>query len=135
MWEAEMKLYQLIAETVAWKPTAGDWQDNREKLLHYIEKSLLPSGSGIDCGTKIDRHGLKTSTFRLFVEFHHMDENGSYDGWTVNNVTVRPSMVYGFTLHIGGRDKNQIKDYLGEVYDACLREEVDDEKLKKELWK
>jgi hypothetical protein len=129
-----MKLYQLIAETVAWEPTK-DFEDNRETLLHHIEKNLLPSGSGIDTGTKISRLRFKQGAVRLSLEFHHMNENGYYDGWTEHTVLVSPDLRYGFTLHVGGKDRNQIKDYLGDTYDACLREEVDDEKLKKELWK
>ena len=130
-----MKLYKLIAQTVAWEPKAEDWADNREKLLSYIEKNLLPSGSGIDCGTQIIRKARKSSAFGMTMSFHHMNEGGYYDGWTEHAIVVVPDLQFDFTLAIGGRDRNQIKDYLGDVYDACLREEVDDGKLKKELWK
>jgi len=129
-----MKLYKLIAQTVAWTPNEN-WEDNREKLLRYIEKNLLPSGSGINTGTKITRDQFKQGAFQLYLEFHHMNESGYYDGWTNHTIMVKPDLQFDFTMHIGGRDRNQIKDYLGDVYDNCLREEVDDEKLKKELWK
>jgi len=129
-----MKLYKLIAQTVAWKPNAN-WEHNRDKLLVYIQKSLLPSGSGIDCGTKLCETLGKNGSFKLTLEFHHMNENGMYDGWTQHEIIVKPDLQFEFVMDIRGKDRNQIKDYLGDIYDACLREEVDDEKLKKELWK
>lgn len=106
-WEAQHKA--CIVQSV---------KTNLERL-----EGLLPSGSGIDCGTKIEpTDGRKIV---LIVEFHHMDEGGGYDGWTSHKLTVSPSLAYGFDIRIDGRDRNGIKEYLGEVYKSALRELVD----------
>ena len=58
--------------------------------LMYIEKEILPSGSGIDSGTKIDLMNYDLnghSYFRLRVSFHHMNDVGMYTRWT-NHVII-----------------------------------------------
>jgi hypothetical protein len=48
-----------------------------------------------------------------------MNQHGFYTGWTEHVVTVLPSLQYGFTLKISGRNHRGIKDYISEVfYDA-----------------
>lgn len=46
----------------------------------------LPSGSGFDAGTRIE----KSSDFSVvfFTEYHHMNEMGYYDGWTKHTVKI-----------------------------------------------
>lgn len=98
------------------------WRDRWEARIDYIARNLLPSGSGVDCGTTVQR-GLSTKDkVVLTTSFHHMDENGMYDGWTEHSITVRPSFD-GINLSIGGRNRNDIKDYLHELYDVALRED------------
>lgn len=98
---------------------------NHREALRRLEK-LLPSGSGIDCGTKLDLDKSTDEKIVLSFSFHHMDESGGYAGWTEHTVTVRPSLVFGFTLKISGRDRNQVKDYLHDVYHCALTEIVPD---------
>ena len=67
----------------------------------------------------------------LYTHFHHMNDGGFYDGWTEHSVVVTPSLVYGFDTRITGRDRNDIKNYIGEEMDLRLRNtiktEVDDD--------
>jgi hypothetical protein len=54
-----------------------------------------------------------------------MDENGMYDGWTYHKLIVVPDLYNDFYTNITGRNKNYIKDYLYEIFEYALREEVD----------
>lgn len=82
--------------------------------------SSLPSGAGIDCGTTIDLERSTPNRIILALSFHHMDDGGMYDGWTDHEIWVRPDFALGMTLRITGRDRNGIKDYLGDVYAEAL---------------
>jgi hypothetical protein len=96
-----------------------EWQDKHEDALHRIQKMLLPSGSGIDNGTKIDLDKTNGSKVVLTFGFHFMNENGFYDGWGDFEAVIRPAFN-GLDILIKGRDRDQIKDYLYEVFGHCL---------------
>lgn len=102
----------------------SEWEANHREWLEKECKNG-PSGSGIDSGTHIDLD--KSSGEKLVFEtaYHHMDEGGCYDGWTTHSVIVTPSLQFVFQLRITGRDRNQIKEYLYDVYSNWLREEVE----------
>lgn len=119
-----VKLYQRIACTIqaienCHKANNTVWIDKHNETLDSLE-SMLPSGSGIDNGTKIDRDRSTSNKIVLTFGFHHMDENGFYDGWTEHTLTVRPSLAFGTDLTISGPNRNQIKDYLYETFSHCL---------------
>ena len=94
------------------------WDDYLDQLV-----DTLPSGAGIDRGTKLNP---LASTERLVfdVSFHHMNEHGGYDGWTEHKVRVRASLVFDLGITISGRNRNDIKDYLGELYQEALSAEA-----------
>lgn len=96
-----------------------EWHDKHDDTLRWIERNLLPSGSGIDCGTKIDEELSRPEKVVLTFSFHHMDENGYYDGWSDYRCEVTPSFS-GIDCRIVGRDRNMIKDYLGETFGYAL---------------
>ena len=92
-----------------------------------LEKIQLPSGSGFDAGTTIDiEASLKHRDHKLIfnTSFHHMTEHGYYAGWTEHRVTV-VATFYGFDIRVGGVNRNDIKDYIGDVFHRCLSELVD----------
>jgi hypothetical protein len=103
-----------------------EWHDKHYERILWLVKNALPSGSGIDSGTKIDfdaSNGDAPEKIVLQCSFHHMDEHGGYDGWTDHTVVARPSFVLGIDLTITGKDRNDIKDYLSEVYyDALMQQ-------------
>lgn len=97
-----------------------EWAARHEARAYYLIKNYGPSGSGIDSGTSIRLSDCKPDRLVLFTEFHHMNDGGFYDGWTQHPITVTPSLAHGISIKIGGRDRNQIKDYLHDVYDSFL---------------
>ena len=88
------------------------WRDLRDAILRDA-----PSGSGIDCGTKLDAARCTAMKVVLDVAFHHMNEVGMYSGWTEHTVTITPTFG-SIHVSVGGRDRNGIKDYLADVYRA-----------------
>lgn len=91
-----------------------DWE---LKHISNLEKIMdrLPSGSGLDCGVQLD----DISTPEKFVfhfSFHHMDESGGYDGWTEHTMVIKPSLQFGFVITITGENKNQINEYLYDLF-------------------
>lgn len=121
-----IKLYQQLVQTQmaidsCRKTNNTLWQERHEEKLAKLAKTL-PSGSGIDNGTTIEQ--ITENKIVLSFGFHHMDENGFYNGWTQHRCTVKPSLVNGIDLSITGPNKNDIKDYLYEVYFHTLTNEV-----------
>jgi hypothetical protein len=96
-------------------------QEKLDKLIKH-----LPSGSGIDAGVKLDFERSNSKCVVLTFNFHHMNDVGYYDGWTYHTAIVTPAFG-GFNLAITGRDRNQIKDYLYDVFDYALRQKVDED--------
>lgn len=125
------KLYQHIAARVAAMENCratknGEWLSRHRSAIEWLAKNHLPSGSGINSGTQVDTTASKPDRLVLQTSFHHMNEGGYYDGWTDHTVIVTPSLVSGTNLRITGRDRNDIKEYLAQVFDAALDQEVDD---------
>jgi hypothetical protein len=112
------KLYQHIAGLLDARLRCslnnnGEWTTKHAENLRMIASSILPSGSGIDDdGTKIDIDRSTGERIVLTLGFHHMDDNGFYDGWSDHTITVRASLIHDISLTIGGPNRNAIKDYL-----------------------
>ena len=53
-----------------------------------------------------------------------MNEGGFYDGWTTHDIIVTPSLVTTIDVRVTGRNKNDIKDYLAEMFDDVLTADV-----------
>ena len=115
-----MKVYQALATAIACLPR--DWAKERVDL---IERKYLPSGSGIDAGCQVLVDESRDNRVVIQTAFHHMNEVGYYDGWTHHKIIVTPSLIHGFDLRITGRDKNGIKEYLGQLFDHVLEQEFD----------
>jgi hypothetical protein len=126
-----MKLYQRLATLVTARLNCiasasgnDEWRGKHEDEIGRLAKEHLPSGSGFDSGTILDLRKSKPNKLVLQTAFHHMDEHGGYDGWTSHAVTVTPDLVSGFDLKIHGRNRNDIKDYIAELFSHVLDEEV-----------
>lgn len=50
--------------------------------------------------------------------------NGMYNGWTEHVITVRPSLQFGITLSVSGRNCNDIKDYIAEIFQHALTQTI-----------
>ncbi len=122
------KLYQQIARTIEARlnciKSGNDWQLRHEETLEAFN-DLLPSGSGIDSGTKIDIDASKPDKLVFNFSYHHMNDGGMYDGWTDHQLIVTPSLSFGFACRITGPNRNDVKDYLHEVYSSAMSEIVD----------
>lgn len=127
--ERTERLYRMIAGTVDARlncKRAGNdaWFTKHEEQLRYIERNLLPSGSGFDNGTEINLDKSTGEHLVLTTSFHHMDEHGCYDGWTEHEVHVTASLLFRIGTRITGRDRNGIKEYMHEVFNQTLNEQV-----------
>lgn len=125
-----MKLYQRIASLVAARLNCEEsgnteWFRKHEERLNDIAKNTLPSGSGFDIGTAIDLDESGHERVVLRTEFHHMDDGGYYDGWTDHTILITPSLQFGFELRITGKNRNDIKDYIYQIFEQVLNEEIE----------
>ena len=95
-------------------PENATWAEIWSSRLDYLESNLLPHGSGFDAGTTIDRDKSNATKLVLHTSFHHMDDDGMYDGWTEHTVTITARLDHGFDAKVSGRNRNDIKDYIAE---------------------
>lgn len=96
----------------------GKWAERIREL-----SKLLPHGSGIDGDCYVDHEASHAEKIVIQTQFHHMNDNGFYDGWTDHTIIVTPSFR-GINLRISGRDRNQIKEYLYATFNYALSQEV-----------
>jgi hypothetical protein len=119
-------IYKRIAILLAWRAcidNTGLYESRQNAELRQIMKDFAPSGSGIDCGTKLDDDS--TAQKLIFnVSFHHMNDSGYYDGWTEHRVIVTPNMAMDYDLRITGPNRNDIKTYLYDVYSGFLDQQI-----------
>lgn len=101
------------------------WIPRHTDSIEQMMKDVFPSGSGVDSGTTIDLDASTPDRLVFHMPFHHMDEYGSYDGWTEHIVTVTPSLAFGYHIRIGGKNRNDIKEYLHELIDHVLSSDVE----------
>lgn len=125
-----MKTYQIIARTLG-ALRRCEAQNNlawiakhRARLDELLES--FPSGSGFDKGTKLDDYISTPEKLVFDTSFHHMNESGMYDGWTEHEVIVTASLEMEYFIRITGKDRNQIKEYMADVFHTCLELEQDD---------
>lgn len=88
-----------------------------DKITEMLQ--LLPSGSGLDAGVQFNWNESKPNRLVFSFGYHHMSE-GSYTGWTKHKLIITPSFVNAFDMRITGRDKNNVKDYLYQVFEAAF---------------
>jgi len=86
----------------------------------------MPSGSGFDCGTKFDFEKSNPEKLVFNIGYHHMDENGFYDGWSELTVIVKPSLANDIDIEITGiRRKNKHdSEYFYDEMHHCLTKTV-----------
>lgn len=123
-------LYSKIASTLAArenciKTCKWDWEQLHRNRIEELVKNEMPSGSGIDCGTKLDLDASTPNKLVFTLSYHHMNADGYYDGWTEHKVIVTPSLAFGIDVRITGRDRNDIKEYLSETYHHALTQEIE----------
>jgi hypothetical protein len=95
------------------------WQQRHADRIRALNK-FLPSGSGFDNGSYLDQDISSDACLKLCTSFHHMDESGSYDGWTDHAIFVKPAFEGLHVASISGRDRNAIKEHIAETMLQCL---------------
>lgn len=102
----------------------SDWHAKHTERLNTLAREFLPSGSGFDNGSSIYLDSCTPSKIVLATSFHHMNEGGYYDGWTDHTINIVPSFD-GFEIaSISGRDRNDIKDHIAEVFGHALSQDI-----------
>ena len=111
---------ELIATAAnAQRNCATGYLDYWRQVIEWVEKQLLPTGSGFDCGTRIEEDSCDLKKVVLSTSFHHMNDHGLYNGWSGHKVIVTPTFN-DFDLKVTGRNLNNIKEDIGEIFANCL---------------
>jgi hypothetical protein len=108
-----------------------EWKVKHESHLRLMQKENLPSGAGIDNGSKIDLDASTGSKIVILFDYHHMTE-GMYDGWTHHKAIIRPAFE-GLDVTITGPNRNDVKDYLHDVFYTALMTAPKAEELRRSL--
>lgn len=122
-----MKTYRIISTAIGARDRCAksgnkEWETKHQDRIDSCLESF-PSGSGFDSGTKLD----ESSTPERLVfntSFHHMNDGGYYDGWTEHQVIITPSLEMGYSMRITGRNRNDIKELIGDYFSDCLNADV-----------
>lgn len=127
-----MKLYQRLAQLAVSIQNCvvtnnQAWLNRHSEELEQLVRDHMPHGAGFDNGTTITITKSSDDVLLFYTAFHHMDEHGSYDGWTEHAIRVKPKLSPpGFSITVAGKDRNQIKDYIAETFDYALSQEITD---------
>lgn len=98
-----------------------EWLDIwKDRIDNAIMRERMPSGSGVDNGTVFDWDASRENRLVLSLSFHHIDDMGAYDGWTDHKAIIEPDLQFGFVVRVTGRNKRDIKDYLGSLLHHAL---------------
>lgn len=125
--ENTIKVYQKIARELAVinnEKADNEWVERAFDNIAYIEKEILPYGSGFDNGCKISIEKSTANKIVIECNFHHMNDNGYYDGWTYHNCIITPDLAYGLDMKVTGRDKRGIKSYILETIYHAINAEI-----------
>ena len=95
-----------------------------ENKIKEIIKVKFPSGSGFDAGTEFDWEKSNPEKLVFKTHYHHMNEHGFYNGWTKHAIIVTPSFSFDFDIRVTGINRNNIKDYIADVYHQILSEVI-----------
>lgn len=99
--------------------------DMHADKIESLCKQYLPHGSGFDSGCTMDMEASKPNRLIFSADFHHMNDNGYYDGWSTHQVILTPDLAFGFTMRITGRDRRQIKDYIAGTFHSVLSQQLE----------
>ena len=125
-----MKAYKKIAGYITAmenniKSKNDKWYSIHRNAVETIMNNHSPRGSGFDSGTEIDFDASKPNKLVFYTHFHHMNENGYYDGWTDHSIIVIPDLVCDFDISVSGSNKNEINDYIAEIFEFFLNKEIE----------
>lgn len=106
---------KLTAYKICQKVNNLDWEFKHKDAIELMLYNL-PSGSGLDNGVKFDWNNSNADKLVFTFSYHHLNENGYYEGWTDHKLIITPSLAFGIKMNITGKDKNQVKEYLYDTF-------------------
>jgi len=110
------------------KKTGNDiWAEKHTERIRELVEIYFPSGSGFDSGCGFDFEKSRENKLVFYTSFHHMNNAGFYDGWSDHSVIVTPSLSLGFDVRVTGRNRNDIKVYIAELFAAALASDTETE--------
>jgi hypothetical protein len=126
------KVYAHIANLFHSATTATNpyWAKAWKHILIEVIQEHLPSGSGFDNGCSLNFEESKTNKLVINCDYHHMDENGYYDGWSYNKIVITPDLRWEFNMKLvnmkGGKKlKDYDREYFIDTLNHHLNQEVD----------
>lgn len=126
--------YQRIARALQARINCEDsnneWYQKHTDTIENLTDQVMPHGSGFDGKSWLDFDASIPERLIFFIEYHHMDEHGYYDGWSTLKITVRPSLAWGYTMSLTGivRRYRHDADYFRDVlYEALDRRDYTEE--------
>ena len=121
----EVSFVTFIAETLQCKRHGERFENDQLIESANVKlkaiKNSLPSGSGFDNGTYLVEDESGDSKLVFETAYHHMNSDGFYCGWTHHVVTITPSFVGKFDIKVSGVNKNDITDYIADIFSESLR--------------
>ena len=119
---AKMARTQIAIENCV-KSDNQEWLEKHRNTLSSLFETA-PHGSGIDGENILLR--ISNKQIKIEIDFHHMNENGFYDGWTKHTITISPSLAFGIDMKISGQNRGDIKDYLHDRFHSWATELVEE---------
>lgn len=123
-------LSELATATVAHNNALNrgniNWAEKHKDKIKWLCKNYLPTGSGFDAGPfKVEYENCTDKKLVLFSEFHIMDSNGYYDGWTEVTVTVESTFLGpDINVKLSREDVPELEEYIAEFLHYNLNQEV-----------
>jgi len=119
------KTYEKLAQTVSGRLNCiergnTEWEGIHEDVIRDIVKNGFPSGSGFDSGTYLDLEYSTSEKLIFYTSYHFMDKMGGYDGWENYKIVVTASLVAGCNVKVVGKNRDNIKDYIGDIFWEAL---------------
>jgi len=129
-----MKVYQAIAialQAMQNCEASGnrEWRGRHLDRIRALCERYMPHGAGLDAEESghLVRHDSTPNKLIFNASYHHMSDNGMYDGWSEYRVVVTPDLAAGFNLRVVGKDRNGTKEYLADTFHDALSQTVNEE--------
>jgi len=111
------KLYQKIARVASQK----NWA-KRSKELSLLQE-LLPNGNGIRGQEGLAVILLESTEKRIVIGTIYWHPKDRY-GWTAHQVVITPSFEGEINIRITGKNENNVKKYLHDIFREALMNEI-----------
>lgn len=123
------QVVQFIASSLLQLKSNANSRYEYEYDLDTLVRYWMPSGSGIDHGTRLDFEKSTPTKLVFTFDFHHMDQHGFYCGWSSHSLIVTPDFDEFDMRFIGQHPSRKrwqtqyFHEYLHQTYYFALRRE------------